>query len=208
MMPTDAYSVGYLSGCVSTDVTSFNATIPVESFPNGSPYTLDHELFNVDHGVERLFSPTFANFDGTIFNITNATGKWTEFAADMGNYGIENKLSSIPCDKVLCVEACQTKYIAPYVPYVDTKKAELAACIAECQKDVDPLETCIMKNATIAVEESPTAPPRPSASPEPTSTDAADPPSPTKPSQAAGLLPLMSWTVLSVLFVPMVSFLS
>lgn len=192
--------IGYLSGCVSTDVTSFNATIPQDVFPNGYPYTLDHALFNVNaNGSESLFSPTFSGFSATTFNISDSTGNWTEFVYNKGNYGIEDYLFDTPCDKLPCLEECQTKYIAPYVPYVRKMGDELDACVAACLEGTEPRKHCIAENVTLADGEAAassttwTAPLDPTAA----ATTGAPPPSNTPNWAARAVMPWLSSVLLA-----------
>ncbi|CAM1504420.1 Fc.00g020110.m01.CDS01 [Cosmosporella sp. VM-42] len=139
----------YLEGCIATNVTTFNATIPTSSFPDGYPYTLDYGLFNINpNDSEDIFHPNFAAFGGTIFNLTAATGNWSDFSYQKADYGLEQYLSSIPCSAVPCVQDCQTEFVEPYVPFPREKGEELDACVEKCRGKANPIADCVVKNAT------------------------------------------------------------
>ncbi|KAF7553784.1 hypothetical protein G7Z17_g3407 [Cylindrodendrum hubeiense] len=122
----------YLEGCVSTNLINFNTSIPKGSFPDGYPYSLDYMLFTpLDNGSISGYTPTFAAFSATIFNLTGATGNWSEFEYESSDYGIEEYVSTMPCSAVPCLEECQTKFVAPYVPFPRKKGEELDACVEE-----------------------------------------------------------------------------
>ncbi|KAH6900442.1 hypothetical protein B0T10DRAFT_470698 [Thelonectria olida] len=137
----------YLEGCVSTELTSFNTTVPKASFPNGYPYSLDYMLFTqLSNGSLDTFVPNFSVFESTIFNLTGATGNWSDLAYKYGDFGIDKYVRTVPCAAVPCLQDCQTKFVKPYSP------AELDACVEKCRGDSDPMADCIMKNTTTAGE--------------------------------------------------------
>ncbi|KAH6990990.1 hypothetical protein BKA56DRAFT_573554 [Ilyonectria sp. MPI-CAGE-AT-0026] len=141
----------YLEGCVSTDLTSFNTTIPKASFPDGYPYSLDYMLFTpLDNGSISTLEPTFSIFEATTFNLTGATGNWSDFAYQSADYGIEKYVYTVPCSAVPCLQDCQTEFVAPYVPFPRKKGEQLDACVKECKGDSDPMAKCLTKNATAA----------------------------------------------------------
>lgn len=134
---------------MATNVTKFEATIPKDSLPGGYPYSLDYEFFNIEsNGSLSTFQPTFSVFDGSNFNLTQTTREWTQFQRDVGSdYGMRG-WRNVPCERAPCMTDCQNEFIAPYRPFVERKKEELARCIDECSKGVaDPLAECIVENS-------------------------------------------------------------
>ncbi|KAK7407850.1 hypothetical protein QQX98_009965 [Neonectria punicea] len=143
----------YLEGCVSTDLTSFNTTIPKASFPDGYPYSLDYNFFTpLDNGTTVTHQPTFSIFSATTFNLTGATGNWSEFAYELADYGIEKYVYDVPCSAVPCLQECQTEWVTPYVPVPRRKGSEMDACVELCKVDSDPMDECLTRNATTMVE--------------------------------------------------------
>ncbi|KPM36484.1 hypothetical protein AK830_g10098 [Neonectria ditissima] len=96
--------------------------------------------------------PVFSAFSATKFNLTGATGSWSEFAHRSADYGIEDYVYDVPCVAVPCLQKCQTKWVAPYVPYSRRKGAEMDACVEECKGDSDPMDECLATNATAIIE--------------------------------------------------------
>jgi hypothetical protein len=157
------HQAGYVAGCVAMNVTSFNITIPPTSFPASTgdiayPYSLTYSLFNMSSPQDTLSSGGYvpvstelpnnpADLNANIFTLQNATGSFSPYARRNGTAGIDGSLELMPCDKMPCLQECQTGWAVD-----GQNETALATCINACLADVPRLE-CVTSNVTLTTSD-------------------------------------------------------
>ncbi|KAH8880529.1 hypothetical protein GQ53DRAFT_755066 [Thozetella sp. PMI_491] len=152
-----------LSPCVSTNLSSFDITIPPSAVPDGYPYGMTYQLFRRDDktGNYTFNSPIWSSFESTIFNITGANTTWNDYDKQSGRFSTDNESRSwwanLTCDALACVRECALKYEAPKVPYVAGSLPELDKCVEACPgMGWDPSH-CITENAAAVTSATPSS---------------------------------------------------
>lgn len=157
--PTDndelTTTTGNLAACISTNLTSFNVTVPPSAVPNGAPYSLDYKLFDFHpNGTAREFSPIWSGFEGSRFSIagSNKTDPpWTRYDH---RYEPDNFFrpwyGNVSCEALACAMACANDLAAPSVPFVKTDFPELDACVEACPGYGWDPRVCVTENAVVA----------------------------------------------------------
>lgn len=141
-----------LAACISTNLTSFNVTVPPSAVPNGAPYSLDYKLFDFHpNGTAREFSPIWSGFEGSRFSIagSNKTDPpWTRYDH---RYEPDNFFrpwyGNVSCEALACAMACANDLAAPSVPFVKTDFPELDACVEACPGYGWDPRVCVTENA-------------------------------------------------------------
>ncbi|KAK8136478.1 hypothetical protein PG984_004418 [Apiospora sp. TS-2023a] len=183
--------LGFVTGCLTTNITSFNFTLPAGSLPDGGPYKLSYNLFNITNNPRNpldYYSPSEAMYDQPEFNITgndnsgdDPSAQWTPYdkaghwGTEMGNP--EGWLRNTSCASVGCARQCAQRILGPLLPESPMSNPDMTACLKACPGyGWDPY-ACTRENVLLP----------------PTSTgDGNNAPSPTGPPTASSTVPASS----------------
>lgn len=133
-----------MAGCLTTNVTSFNFTLPPGSLPDGGPYELSYKFFNLTNDPRMpidFYMPSQSMYDQPEFNITgndhsDPSAQWTQY--DRGGHwwgglgNLEGWLTNMSCASVGCARQCAQNILWPLLPTSPTSNAEMTACLKAC----------------------------------------------------------------------------
>ncbi|KAK7935591.1 hypothetical protein PG985_001086 [Apiospora marii] len=167
----------FIAGCLTTNITSFNFTLPGGSLPDGGPYKLSYKLFNTTNDPRKpldSYSPSEAMYDQPEFNITGNNNKnsgdpsgaqWTPYDkaghwwTGLGNP--EGWLRNVSCASVGCARQCAQRILGPLLPEKPISDSDMTACLKACPGyGWDPY-SCTRENVLLPPTStpSPTTPP-------------------------------------------------
>lgn len=168
--------LGFIAGCLTTNITSFNFTLPRGSLPDGGPYKLSYSLFNITNNSQKpldSYSPSKAMYDQPEFNITgnnnnnsggDRSAQWTAYDkaghwwTGLGNP--EGWLRNVSCASVGCARQCAQRILGPLLPDKPMSNPDMTACLKACPGyGWDPY-ACTRENVllpTTSIESPPTA---------------------------------------------------
>lgn len=130
---------------MTTNITSFNFTLPAGSLPDGGPYKLSYNLFNVADNPRKpldSYSPSEAMYDQPEFDITgndnsgDPGAQWTPYDNAghwwMGLGNPEGWLRNVSCASVGCARQCAQRILGPLLPEKPTSNPDMTACLKAC----------------------------------------------------------------------------
>ncbi|KAK8037967.1 hypothetical protein PG994_014734 [Apiospora phragmitis] len=143
---TKKYWMPYCSvaGCLTTNITNFNFTLPPRSLPDGGPYKLSYNLFNTAHDPRKpidYYSPSESMYDQPEFNIkgnnnSDPSAQWTPYDkaahwwTGLGNP--EGWLRNVSCASVGCARQCAQRILGSLLPEKPNSNANMTACLKAC----------------------------------------------------------------------------
>ncbi|KAI1371566.1 hypothetical protein F4677DRAFT_434988 [Hypoxylon crocopeplum] len=143
----------FLAPCVTTNLTSFEITLPPSAVPDGYPYSISYFFFNFrDNGTIDSYYPMWSGFQSERFNVTGANTSWTSYDLT-SRYNSDNSgrawFGNVSCEALECARKCADKIVAPKVPFVGDPIPEMDACVEACPAyGWDPTD-CITQNAAL-----------------------------------------------------------